>query len=60
MARRLTRIRCVWRWSAGARRASCLRRWPSMPEHVRKKDTLVTPHRLDIYDQITGDTDERA
>jgi transposase len=31
-----------------------------MPEHVRKKDTLVTPHRLDIYDQIAGDTDERA
>ena len=31
-----------------------------MPEHVRKKDALVTPHRLDIYDQITGDTDERA
>jgi hypothetical protein len=31
-----------------------------MPEHVRKKDTLVTPHRLDIYDQITGGTDERA
>ena len=31
-----------------------------MPEHVRKKDALVTPHRLDIYDQITGDNDERA
>jgi transposase len=31
-----------------------------LPEHVRKKDTLVTPHRLDIYDQITGDTDEHA
>lgn len=31
-----------------------------MPEHVRRKDTLVTPHRLDIYDQITGGTDERA
>ena len=31
-----------------------------MPEHVRRKDALVTPHRLDIYDQITGGTDERA
>ena len=31
-----------------------------MPEHVRRKDTLVTPHRLDIYDQIAGGTDERA
>ena len=31
-----------------------------LPEHVRKKDTLVTPHRLDIYDQITGDSDEHA
>ncbi len=31
-----------------------------LPEHVRKKDTQVTPHRLDIYDQITGDTDEHA
>ena len=31
-----------------------------MPEHVRKKDALVTPHRLDIYDQITGGTDERT
>ncbi|SAL77282.1 IS21 family transposase [Caballeronia telluris] len=31
-----------------------------MPEHVRRKDTLVTPHRLDIYDQITRGTDERA
>jgi transposase len=31
-----------------------------MPEHVRRKDTLVMPHRLDIYDRITGDTDERA
>ena len=58
---RLTRIRCVWRWSAGARRA---RQPPpvaiSLPEHVRSKDTLVTPHRLDIYDQITGGTDELA
>jgi transposase len=31
-----------------------------LPEHVRKKDTQVTPHRLDIYDRITGDTDEHA
>jgi transposase len=31
-----------------------------MPEHVSRKDALVTPHRLDIYDQITGGTDERA
>ncbi|MFM0342366.1 Mu transposase domain-containing protein [Paraburkholderia fungorum] len=32
----------------------------NLPEHVRSKDTLVTPHRLDIYDQITGGTDELA
>jgi hypothetical protein len=31
-----------------------------LPEHVRKKDTLVTPHRLDTYDQISGDADEHA
>jgi hypothetical protein len=30
----------------------------SLPEHVRNKDTLVTPHRLDIYDQLTGAHDE--
>ncbi|RQR33234.1 IS21 family transposase [Burkholderia sp. Bp9142] len=32
----------------------------SLPEHVRSKDALVTPHRLDIYDQITGGADELA
>jgi len=31
-----------------------------LPEHVRNKDTLVTPHRLDIYDQLAGGTDEHA
>lgn len=30
----------------------------SLPEHVRNKDTLVTPHRLDIYDQLNGVHDE--
>jgi hypothetical protein len=30
----------------------------SLPEHVRNKDTLVTPHRLDIYDQLNGAHDE--
>ena len=32
----------------------------NLPEHVRNKDTLVTPHRLDIYDQLTGDANEHA
>jgi transposase len=31
-----------------------------LPEHVRSKDTLVTPHRLDIYDQLVGVADEHA
>jgi transposase len=31
-----------------------------LPEHVRNKDTLVTPHRLDIYDQLAGGPDEHA
>ncbi|WP_456152328.1 IS21 family transposase [Paraburkholderia nodosa] len=31
-----------------------------LPEHLRNKDTLVTPHRLDIYDQLAGDADEHA
>lgn len=31
-----------------------------LPEHVRHKDKLVIPHRLDIYDQITGDANEHA
>jgi hypothetical protein len=30
----------------------------SLPEHVRNKDRPVTPHRLDTYDRIKGDTDE--
>lgn len=29
-----------------------------LPEHVRNKDARVTPHRLDIYDQIAGVDDE--
>jgi hypothetical protein len=32
----------------------------TLPEHVRHKDTLVTPHRLDIYDQLTGAADDLA
>ncbi len=31
-----------------------------LPEHVRHKDKLVIPHRLDIYDQIAGDANEHA
>lgn len=31
-----------------------------LPDHVRHKDKLVIPHRLDIYDQITGDANEHA
>ncbi|TIQ02651.1 MAG: hypothetical protein E5X61_35130 [Mesorhizobium sp.] len=32
----------------------------SLPEHVRRKDTTVRPHRLDSYDQLTlgGKDDE--
>lgn len=29
-----------------------------LPDHVRHKDKLVIPHRLDIYDQITGDAND--
>jgi len=29
-----------------------------LPEHVREKDKLVTPHRLDIYDQFTREADD--
>jgi len=29
-----------------------------LPEHVRDKDKLVTPHRLDIYDQLTPEADD--
>jgi len=28
----------------------------NLPEHIRSKDALVTPHRLEIYDQLTGKT----
>jgi len=28
----------------------------NLPEHIRSKDALVTPHRLEIYDQLTGST----
>ncbi|MNL80056.1 hypothetical protein D3C87_2068020 [compost metagenome] len=31
-----------------------------LPDHVRHKDKLVIPHRLDIYDQLTGDANEHA
>ncbi|WP_439672780.1 IS21 family transposase (plasmid) [Cupriavidus necator] len=31
-----------------------------LPDHVRHKDKVVIPHRLDIYDQITGDANEHA
>ena len=30
----------------------------SLPEHVRRKDTPVQPHRLDSYDQLTTDNDD--
>ncbi|RZF23475.1 IS21 family transposase, partial [Paraburkholderia sp. UYCP14C] len=29
-----------------------------LPEHVRDKDKRVTPHRLDIYDQLTREADD--
>jgi hypothetical protein len=29
-----------------------------LPEHVRDKDKLVTPHPLDIYDQFTREADD--
>ncbi|CAD6563318.1 hypothetical protein ACFQ3P_43240 [Paraburkholderia sabiae] len=29
-----------------------------LPEHVRDKDKRVTPHRLDIYDQLTAEADD--
>uniref|UniRef100_UPI003F86B94D Mu transposase domain-containing protein n=1 Tax=Cupriavidus ulmosensis TaxID=3065913 RepID=UPI003F86B94D len=32
----------------------------NLPEHVRHKDRPVTPHRLDIYDQLTGEADDHA
>mgnify|MGYP000916807101 CR=1 FL=1 len=32
----------------------------NLPEHVRHKDRPVTPHRLDIYDQLTGEVDDHA
>jgi len=31
-----------------------------LPPHVRQKDTLVRPHRLDTYDQLAGDADDLA
>ncbi|MGC3030295.1 hypothetical protein ACPUER_35115 [Burkholderia sp. DN3021] len=27
----------------------------NLPEHVRRKDTPVQPHRLDTYDQLTAE-----
>jgi len=30
----------------------------NLPEHIRRKDALVTPHRLEIYDQLTGELDD--
>ena len=32
----------------------------NLPDHVRHKDTVVTPHRLEIYDQLTGEPDEHT
>lgn len=29
-----------------------------LPQHVQQKDTPVQPHRLDTYDQLTGEDDE--
>ncbi|WP_321932236.1 IS21 family transposase [Paraburkholderia guartelaensis] len=30
----------------------------NLPEHIRSKDAVVTPHRLEIYDQLTGGHDD--
>ncbi|AJY38253.1 transposase domain protein (plasmid) [Burkholderia humptydooensis] len=27
----------------------------NLPEHVRRKDAPVQPHRLDTYDQLTAE-----
>jgi len=29
-----------------------------LPEHVRSRDVLVAPQRLDPYDQLTEDNDD--
>jgi hypothetical protein len=31
-----------------------------LPDHVQQKDAPVQPHRLDSYDQLTGDEDEQS
>ena len=31
----------------------------SLPAHVREKDAIVQPHRLDLYDQLTEVADDR-
>ena len=31
-----------------------------LPPHVKQKDTPVQPHRLDTYDNLTGDHDEQS
>jgi transposase len=33
---------------------------PCLPSHVQQKDAPVRPHRLDTYDQLTGEDDELA
>ncbi len=31
-----------------------------LPEHVKDRDSAVQPHRLDTYDQLTGEDDEQS
>ena len=31
-----------------------------LPQHVKQKDTPVQPHRLDTYDDLTGERDEQS
>lgn len=31
-----------------------------LPEHVKDRDSAVQPHRLDTYDQLTGENDEQS
>lgn len=31
-----------------------------LPEHVRRRDAPIAPHRLDTYDQLTGDDNEQS
>jgi hypothetical protein len=31
-----------------------------LPEHVKDRDSAVQPHRLDTYDQLSGEDDEQS